>query len=177
MNLLQTNYDLNDYFNFKVSQYCFTVGNHIETSRSTTGCGTENPITRKFPRLVPQHWFSQETKRKRKLSTLWQKWREKLLDGLKNDTKWSKRCPAAFAQAPCCRAKLPNLARTRKKTKLQGVLGEYSWRGHTLFSWYGWVVFLLRKKKCGLSFHCKCLPVTLLLSVFFSSGLPHLLVP
>lgn len=147
MNLKQTNYDLSDYFNFKVCQYCFTVGNHIETSRSTTGCSTENPITRKFPRLVPQHCFSQETERKRKLSTLWQKWQEKLLDGLKNETKWSKLCPAAFAQAPCRRAKLPNLARTRKKTKLQGVLGEYSWRGHTLFSWYGWVVFLLRKKK------------------------------
>lgn len=121
--------------------------NHIETSRSTTGCGTENPITRKFPRLVPQHCFSQETERKRKLSTLWQTWQEKLLDSRKNETKWSKLCPAAFAQAPCRRAKLPNLARTRKKTKLQGVLGEYSWRGHTLFSWYGWVVFLLREKK------------------------------
>lgn len=28
----------------------------------------------------------------------------------------------------------PNHPRTGKKTKLQGVLGEYSWSGHTLWS-------------------------------------------
>lgn len=64
MNLQQTNYDLSDYFNFKVCQYCFTVGNHIETSRSTTGCSTENPITRKFPRLVPQLFTGNRKKTK-----------------------------------------------------------------------------------------------------------------
>lgn len=69
----------------------------------------------------------------------------------------------------------PYHLRTRKKTKLQGVLGEYSWNGHTLCLWLiWWVVFLLKI----FSHHCCCrTTVTQLLLMRerrFSRGSPHI---
>ena len=65
---------------------------------------------------------------------------------------WPKSCFNWHTASEPCVA-LPNHPRTRKKTKLQGVLGEYSWSGHTLpvADMVGCLPARILKKKCFLA--------------------------
>lgn len=105
-------------------------------SHVTEGCGKQNPQQRKLHRQIKYFTWALMTnnclpppQRKSHLAFFFFFF-----------FRWPPCCSAVLApraaltgtqlQSRC--VAVPNHPRTRKKTKLQGVLGEYSWSGHTL---------------------------------------------